>query len=84
MIRYLITIAVPLLAPMALYLLYSWHLQRKGGEAGDDPFSWREIPWIWLLVAGVTLMSATLLAALSTSMSATTMSNRRFVRSQKR
>ena len=34
MIRYLITIAVPLLAPMALYLLYSWHLQRKGGEAG--------------------------------------------------
>ena len=36
MIRYLITIAVPLLAPMALYLLYSWHLQRKGGEAGDD------------------------------------------------
>ena len=63
MIRHLITIAVPLLAPVALYLLYSWHLQQKGGQTGDDPFSWRELPWIWLIVAGLTLMSATLLAS---------------------
>ena len=63
MIRHLITIAIPLLAPVALYLLYSWHLQRKGGQTGDDPFSWKEIPWIWLIVAGLTLMSATLLAS---------------------
>ena len=63
MIRHLITIAIPLLAPVALYLLYSWHLQRKGGKTGDDPFSWKEIPWIWLVVAGLTLMSATLLAS---------------------
>ncbi len=53
MLRQLITIAVPLLAPVGLYLLYNWHLQRKGGEeTSDDPFSWREIPWIWLLVRG--------------------------------
>lgn len=61
MIRQLITIAVPLLAPVALYLLYSWHLRRKGGEASEtDPFSWREIPWIWLLVSGTALLAATL------------------------
>lgn len=61
MIRQLITIAVPLLAPAVLYLLYSWHVQRKGGEeTSDDPFSWREIPWIWLLVSGTALLAVTL------------------------
>ena len=35
MIRQLITIAVPLLAPVVLYLLYSWHVHRKGGEGGN-------------------------------------------------
>ena len=62
MIRQLITIAVPLLAPIGLYLLYTWHLRRKGDEAGDDPFSWREIPWIWLLVCGTPLLAATMVA----------------------
>ena len=61
MIRQLITIAVPLLAPVALYLLYSWHLRRKGGDISeDDPFSWREIPWIWLLVCGTALVAVTM------------------------
>ncbi len=61
MIRQLITIAVPLLAPVALYLLYTWHLRRKGGGVpGDDPFSCREIPWIWLLVCGTALLAATM------------------------
>ncbi len=60
MIRQLITIAVPLLAPVALYLLYSWHLRRKGGEISEDPFSWKEIPWIWLLVSGAALLAVTL------------------------
>tara|TARA_B100000676_G_C17988199_1_gene793264 strand:- start:540 stop:821 length:282 start_codon:yes stop_codon:yes gene_type:complete len=63
MIRQLITIAVPLLAPVALYLLYTWHLRRKGGDVSEeDPFSWREIPWIWLLVCGAALLSATMVA----------------------
>lgn len=62
MIRQLITIAVPLLAPIGLYLLYTWHIRNKGGEAGDDPFSWRKIPWIWLLVCGTTLLAATMVA----------------------
>ena len=61
MIRQLITIAVPLLAPVALYFLYSWHIKRKGtGPLPEDPFSWREIPWIWLLVSGTTLLAITL------------------------
>ena len=64
MIRQLITITVPLLAPVVLYLLYSWHVQRKGGEeTSDDPFSWREIPWIWLLVSGTALLTATLVTS---------------------
>lgn len=60
MIRQLITIAVPLLAPVGLYLLYSWHIRRKGTEDLEDPFSWRAIPWIWLLVIGTALLAATL------------------------
>ena len=61
MIRQLITIAVPLLAPVAFYLLYNWQLRRKGGVLSeDDPFSWREIPWIWLFVCGTGLLAITL------------------------
>ncbi len=62
MIRQLITIAVPLLAPIGLYLLYTWHFRRQGNKVGDDPFSWREMPWIWLLVCGTVLLSATMVA----------------------
>ena len=60
MIRQLITIAVPLLAPVGLYLIYAWHTRRKRKTAEDDPFSWREIPWIWLLVFSTALLAATM------------------------
>ena len=64
MIRQLITIAVPLLAPIVLYLLYNWHLRRKGGVTNEeDPFSWQEIPWIWLLVSGTALLALTMFAS---------------------
>ena len=63
MIRTLITIALPLLAPAACYLLYTWHVRRKGGETADDPFSWREIPWVWLLVTGTALLMITLFSS---------------------
>jgi hypothetical protein len=62
MIRKLITVAVPLLAPVALYLLWSWQLRRRGkdGEAIEDPFSWHEVPWVWLGAIGTALLAATL------------------------
>ena len=61
MIRQLITVAVPLLAPVVLYLIYNWNLRRRGGvDAEGDPFSWRRIPWIWLTVCGTGLLALTL------------------------
>ena len=60
MMRQLITIAVPLLAPLALYLVYTWTVRSRGGAESDDPFSWKEIPWIWLGVCGAALLGVTL------------------------
>lgn len=46
--RAFLTIFVPLLLPSALYWLYLSIRQRQG-------LPYREIPWIWLVVAGAVL-----------------------------
>lgn len=61
MIRQLVTVAIPLLAPVALYLIYTWTLRQRGGDTPEDPFSWQTIPWIWLGVCGAALLGLTLM-----------------------
>lgn len=53
--RIILTILVPLLLPIAIYGLWlSWVRQRWHRE-GVTPYP-IQIPWLWLLTAGVALM----------------------------
>lgn len=63
MIRKLLTIVLPLLAPTILYFMYLWtQRRREEAEAGGRPIpAWQEWPWAWLLGSGCVLMVATLL-----------------------
>ncbi len=65
MIRKLITIVLPLLTPAVLYMAWTWVRRRRpaDGEEGVDPFSWREMPWAWLGVAGAALVAANLIVS---------------------
>ncbi len=55
--RVFLTIVLPLVLPVALYLLWigaltSWH--EEGGVA------WGAVPWVWLAVAGAALLAVVL------------------------
>jgi Family of unknown function (DUF6111) len=52
MIRILLTIVLPLLLPTLLYLVWLAASQRTA-LAGPAP--WRDMPWTWLVAAGVVL-----------------------------
>ena len=57
MVRILATIVLPLLLPTALYLL--WRVMaRRAAFAGPSP--WRDLPWVWLIGAGVVLAAVML------------------------
>ena len=52
-----------LLAPLGVYLLYITLARRKQDLAAEGQLEpWRALPWTWLIVAGVLLMSVTLVA----------------------
>ncbi len=66
MTRVLLQYLLPLLLPMALYLLWAW-FARKRQAAGAPPHRLREGPWFWSILAGVALAAAGLVyMALST------------------
>ncbi len=52
MARVFLTIVLPLLLPTLLYLLWLMATERAPIAA---PGAWRELPWPWLLGAGVVL-----------------------------
>jgi hypothetical protein len=58
MIRILLGVVLPLLAPTLLYFLYVLivHWLRPGRTPPPDPL--RNAPWLWLLGFGVALMAA--------------------------
>jgi hypothetical protein len=63
MIRILLGVVLPLLAPTLLYFLYVLivHWLRPGRTAGaatSPPDPLRNAPWLWLLGVGVALMAA--------------------------
>jgi hypothetical protein len=64
MLRKLLTIALPLLAPFLLYWAYMSLARRRAGAAGAAGATprWQDAPWVWIAGGGVALMIATLAA----------------------
>lgn len=64
MIRTLLTVIVPLIAPTVAYLIWM-HLRaqrREDEEAGRPVSRWQQLPWPWLVVTGAALAAAALIA----------------------
>jgi len=61
-VRQLLTVLVPLLLPMAGYLIYLAMLRRYQQEAGAAATGLRDVPWVWLVVAGALLVAVTFVA----------------------
>ncbi len=64
MIRKLLTIGLPFLAPFTVYLIYWWTLKRRQlAEAqGREIGPWEDFPWVWLSTAGAGLAALALVA----------------------
>lgn len=62
MIRKIITIVIPFLAPLAAYLAWAWLTahRRETLEAGKRLPAWQEWPWPWLIMSGAALVTASL------------------------
>lgn len=60
MVRVLLTYILPLLAPAAVFVLWTWaratYVRRHGGQ----PPAIEDGPWFWLLLSGGVLVLATL------------------------
>lgn len=61
--RRLLTILIPLLLPTLLYFGYLWFARNRGATAAGGSQSPRDIPWLWLGVAGLLLLAVTLVAS---------------------
>ena len=61
--RFILTIVLPLLLPTAIYVLWATSFGRAE-LAGTD--GWRNLPWAWLVVAGVALAVIVLFTAVET------------------
>lgn len=62
MIRRILTIVIPLLAPLVAYLVWAWFTarRREALESGRRLPAWQEWPWAWLITAGAALVTITL------------------------
>jgi Family of unknown function (DUF6111) len=58
--RVFFTIILPLILPTGLYVL--WAVSVGRAEAAGMPALWRDLPWIWLAVAGAILVAVVLVA----------------------
>lgn len=58
MLRVFLTIVLPLVLPVALYL--GWVGVLASWQEGDGGISWHAVPWAWLAVAGVALLATVL------------------------
>ena len=55
--RQFLEIALPLMFPTVLYLLYVRVANQRAPSAPGQSSWWRELPWLWLLAAGVALVA---------------------------
>ena len=53
MTRVFLTIILPLFLPTALYVL--WTVAAARFHPGPMPAAWRDLPWLWLALAGAVL-----------------------------
>ena len=62
MIRQIITIAAPLLAPFVIYYIWRWAARRRAdAESQGKPLPhWQELPWTWLIISGAALTALVL------------------------
>lgn len=62
MLRILLTIVLPVVLPLLVYLGYL-EMMRRRAEATGEPYdpALREGPWAWLALAGLALVVATLI-----------------------
>jgi uncharacterized membrane protein HdeD (DUF308 family) len=60
MLRVLLTVLLPLAAPFLIYLGWIW-LVRGKAASGVLTVDWRETPWPWMLLIGVSCAVAGLL-----------------------
>jgi hypothetical protein len=59
----ILVLAIALLLPLGVYLLWLKLSRRKQAlEAAGRLPAWQALPWTWLIVSGVLLLVATLLA----------------------
>ena len=58
--RQFLEIVLPLVLPTVLYLLYMITANRRAASAPGQPLWWREVPWLWLAVAGAALVAVCL------------------------
>ena len=62
MIRFLLTVALPVAVPFLLYGLYLLIARRRARLAGEGPLpGWQDAPWHVLLLVAVVLAFATLI-----------------------
>ncbi|MBI3516189.1 MAG: hypothetical protein HY060_19320 [Proteobacteria bacterium] len=54
--RQLLLFGMPLVAPIALYLLWFVHATRVAQAAGHEPPRLGDVPWPWLVVIAVLLI----------------------------
>jgi Family of unknown function (DUF6111) len=57
--RILLTYILPLILPLAVYLVWAW-IVRGRNRGPDDPPFWYEGPWFWLIVAGFAILVSVL------------------------
>ncbi len=55
MIRVIVSVVVPLVLPTILYFAYAWYLARRARAAGQEDPKVLDVPWSWLVGAGVAL-----------------------------
>jgi cytochrome bd-type quinol oxidase subunit 2 len=69
MIRKLLTIGLPLLAPFVVYFIWWWTKRRRElAEArGREVAPWEDLPWVWLISAGAGLAALALIGTALTS-----------------
>ncbi len=61
MLRKLLLHALPFLLPFVLYAAWlALGRQRGRAAGGSEQLGWREAPWMWLLLAGLSLTAISL------------------------
>lgn len=62
MLRIFLTIVLPVVLPLALYIGYLEFARRRALAAGVPGPRWQEGPWAWFVLAGLGLLIAILTA----------------------